>query len=76
MTIPQSSALTEVPADSLQDLFSRDPFTQSDADFERIVQEIRAHGERLKAAAANGTRPKNPRIQQPALPVDPDDLGL
>lgn len=79
------AALAEAKVDSLNDLFTRDPEGLTDADIERLVDELIAQGARFAAAEAAGGGRKKSAVKPPlgAEPISPeqaklglDDLGL
>jgi hypothetical protein len=64
--LPRSTALAEASPDSLGELFSRDPFSYTQLDRQRIVVELRAQRARWQAAEDAGR--KAPRAQKAASP--------
>lgn len=74
--IPHSPLLSEAEPQSLQELFSEDPFHYTQQKKERVVAEMRALAERLALATANGTKPKAAKAGQEPIPVDPSSLGF
>ena len=79
--IPQSPALAEASADSLSDLFSRDPETLSQTDFDRLISVLRAQRERWQATEAEAqAKPKRASAKAAGLVSSTtrsiEDLGL
>lgn len=81
--IPQSEALAEAGsgAESLRDLFSRDPEGYQRQDLDRIIQAMREHRQRLALAEAAGKKPSRelaPKVGDPGheSSAQAEDLGL
>lgn len=56
--IPQSQALQEAGADSMAEVYNRDPEKTSRADRDRIVAGLREQRVRLQQAEAAGLKPR------------------
>lgn len=83
--IPQSMALTEASAESLDQLLSRDPFLYSRLDRDKVVAELRLNRERFakaEAEVASGVRktvaskPKKADLAVTVSDANVEDLGL
>lgn len=77
--IPQSSALSEARADSISELFSRDPEGLSDLDLARAIEAYREQRVRWQAAEASGARKSTgPKVSVLATSTQADlkDLDL
>lgn len=76
--IPQSAALTEATADSLAELFSRDPEGFQAQDRQRLVAGLREQRKRWEAAEASGTTRKERTRGEQRLSSEKsaEELGL
>ena len=83
--IPQSTALVEASAESLDQLLSRDPFLYSRLDRDKVVAELRLNRERFAKAEAEvasgarktvSTRPKKADLAVTVSDANVEDLGL
>lgn len=77
--IPQSTALAEASADSLGELFSRDPEGYSDQDLDRVIAAYREQRVRWKAAEESGTTTRKAtktQVAMTATAAKAEDLGL
>jgi uncharacterized protein YdaU (DUF1376 family) len=82
-TLPQSQALAEVKADSLTELFSRDPEGYSEADMDKLIDGFRQQRARHQAdeaaVAATGKKPAKAakaEVGVEATTANAEDLGL
>lgn len=66
------SPLSEASAESLQELFDRDPLTLTDHNIERIVAELRAQRDRWQIAERKGRAKAQPAPSAISL----EDIGL
>jgi hypothetical protein len=73
-TLPISTALMEALPESISELYSRDIESMSDADIDRVIEDQRAHRERMEAAEALGRRP--PRVAKVKEEKAPAPSGI
>jgi hypothetical protein len=75
-----SLALAEASAESLGELFSRDPLSYQQQDLDRIIKALRAEREKWKAGEliATSKGPKAPKAPKapPVVITDLDELGI
>lgn len=77
--IPQSNALAEATADSLDELLNRDPEGYSKLDRQRVIAGYREYRAKLEraglAAQAEGAKPKTPRKRKAKTADTPSPAG-
>lgn len=67
--LPQSDALYQPAADSIAELFNRDPLSLQKVDRMRLIEELRNDAARRAAALLAGEKPGRPLKSAEALPV-------